>query len=266
MKIGFIGAGKMAEAIMAALLKSKVAAAHEVFASDVSEERRKLLRTRYGINIYSENAAIPESAEVLILAVKPQQLDTVLTELAPRITSEHLVISIAAGKKVQGIELLLAEARVIRVMPNMACLVAEAMSVFCMGSKATAADSTTATKLLSCFGKVMELPEDKFDAVTALSGSGPAFLAYLLNGMVDAGVQEGLDRGDALLLAEQTMLGTAKLLIEKGIAPQELISSVASAKGTTAAGLSVLEKSDILTVLRKTINAAAERSKELSAS
>lgn len=251
---------------MAALLQSKIAAAHEVFASDISAERRQLLKTRYGINLYSKNAVIPGSAETLVLAVKPQQVDAVLKELAPRVTAEHLVISIAAGKKVDGIEALLPEARVVRVMPNMACLVAEAMSVFCLGSKALAADSATATKLLSCFGKVVELPEDQFDVVTALSGSGPAFLAYLLNGMVDAGVQEGLQPQVALLLAEQTMLGTAKLLIEKGIDPKELISSVASAKGTTAAGLAVLEKSDILAILRKTLSAAAERSKELSAS
>jgi len=266
MKIGFIGAGKMAEAIMAALLDGKLAAAHEVFASDISEERRKHLKTRYGVNMYSKNAVVTGSAETLILAVKPQQLDAVLTELATEITSKHLVISIAAGKKIATIEALLPEARVIRVMPNLASLVAEGMSVFCAGVRATAADTATATKLLSCFGKVLELPEEKFDAVTALSGSGPAFLTYLLNAMVEAGVQEGLNRQDALLLAEQTMLGTAKVLIEKGVEPQELITSVTSAKGTTAAGLAVLDKSDVVTILRRTISAAAQRSKELSAS
>jgi pyrroline-5-carboxylate reductase len=216
--------------------------------------------------MYSKNAVIPGSAETLVLAVKPQQLDAVLTELASLITADHLVISIAAGKKLAGIESLLPSARVIRVMPNLACLVAEGMSVLCPGSKATPADIATATKLLSCFGKVLELPEEKFDAVTALSGSGPAFLTYLLNGLVAAGVEEGLTRQDALLLAEQTMLGTAKILIEKGTDPQELIQSVTSAKGTTAAGLAVMENSDILAVLRKTIGAAADRSKELSAS
>ena len=266
MRIGFIGAGRMAEAIMAALLDSKLAAAHEVFASDISAERRKLLKTRYGVNMYSKNAVIPDSSEILLLAVKPQQLDVVLEELAPQINSQHLVISIAAGKKVRGIELCLPDARVIRVMPNLACLVAEGMSVFCTGSKTTAADIAVVTRLLSCFGKVLELPEEQFDAVTALSGSGPAFLAYLLNGMVEAGVQEGLDRQHALLLVEQTMLGTAKLLIEKGTDPQDLIRSVTSAKGTTAAGLAVLEESDVLATLFKTIRAAAERSKELSAS
>jgi pyrroline-5-carboxylate reductase len=266
MKIGFIGAGKMAEAILITLLDSKLAAAPEVFASDISEERRQFLKSRYGINMYSKNAAVAGLVETLILAVKPQQLDAALQELAAEITSKHLVISIAAGKKIGSIETLLPEARVIRVMPNLASLVAEGMSVFCAGARATAADTATATRLLSCFGKVLELPEEMFDAVTALSGSGPAFFAYLLNAMVEAGVQEGLNRQDALLLAEQTMLGTAKVLVEKGVEPHELIASVTSAKGTTAAGLAVLDKSDVATILHRTIGAAVQRSRELSAS
>jgi pyrroline-5-carboxylate reductase len=256
----------MAEAILITLLDSKLAAVPEVFASDISEERRQFLKSRYGINMYSKNAAVAGLVETLILAVKPQQLDAVLNELAAEITSRHLVISIAAGKKIGSIEALLPEARVIRVMPNLASLVAEGMSVFCAGVRTTAADTATAIRLLSCFGKVLELPEESFDAVTALSGSGPAFFTYLLNAMVEAGVQEGLNRRDALLLAEQTMLGTAKVLIEKGVEPRELITSVTSAKGTTAAGLAVLDKSDVATILRRTIGAAAQRSKELSAS
>jgi len=169
MRIGFVGTGKMAEAIIAALLDSKLAEAHEVFASDISEERRKDLKTRYGINMYSKNTVILGDTETVILAVKPQQLDEVLKELAPQITLKHLVISIVAGKKIVSIESLLPEARVIRVMPNLACMVAEGRSVFCAGSRGTAADVATTTKVLSCFGKVLELPEEKFDAVTALS-------------------------------------------------------------------------------------------------
>jgi pyrroline-5-carboxylate reductase len=265
MKIGFVGAGKMAEAMISSFLARKVLAAHMIFASDISTERRSILKRLYNINVYSNNSIIPAMAEVIFLSIKPQQMGDVLTEMAPAITDKHLVISIAAGRKISAIQELLPRARCIRVMPNLASLVSEGMSVFCPGSSATAEDKRTAMKLLSCFGKVLELPEEKFDAVTAVSGSGPAFFAYLLNAIADAGVKQGLSKADALLLAEQTMLGTAKLLIEKKLDPQELIKSVTSAKGTTAAGLAILEKSSVSSVLCKTIIAAAERSRELSA-
>ena len=139
------------------------------------------------------------------------------------------------------------------------------MSVYCAASTATADDRKTAATLLSCFGKVLELSEETLDAVTAVSGSGPAFFTYLMDKIAEAGVKEGLTRADALLLAEQTMMGTAKLLMENKTDPQELIKSVASAKGTTAAGLAVLEKSAVGAILQKTIAAAAQRSRELSA-
>jgi pyrroline-5-carboxylate reductase len=125
-------------------------------------------------------------------------------------------------------------------------------------------DRVTAKKLLSAFGRVLELPERQFDAVTSLSGSGPAFFAYLLDKMTEAAVKEGLKRNDALLLAEQTMKGTARLLMEKSITPKELVDSVSSAKGTTVAGLAVLKRSKIGDILQRTLHAATERSKELS--
>lgn len=254
----------MAEAICASIIESKLTGAHRIFASDVSADRRRLLKRRYGINVYSKNNVVSGAAQIIFLSVKPQHLDEVLTEIAPDITNKHLIISIAAGKKISLIESILPAARVIRVMPNLASLVSEGMSVFCTGSRTTADDKRKARELLSCFGKVLELSEDRFDAVTALSGSGPAFFSYLLDRMTDAGVKEGLDRKDALSLAEQTMLGTARLLIEKKIDPQELIKSVTSAKGTTAAGMAVLKKSAVSNILHRTIRAAAKRSQELS--
>lgn len=264
MKVGFIGCGKMGEAMIASIISSRLSGPHQIFASDISAERRKLLKRRYGINVYSKNSIVPGMAKIIFLSVKPQQLDAVLKELAPHITKKHLVISIVAGKKISLIHSMLPQATVIRVMPNLACLVSEGMSVFSVGPTATVSNRKTVTQLLSCFGKVLELPEDRFDAVTALSGSGPAFFTYLLNRIVDASVRQGLDRKDALVLAEQTMLGTSRLLIEKKIDPKDLIEAVASDKGTTAAGLAVLEKSAVSDILRRTINAAAKRSKQLS--
>lgn len=265
MKVGFIGAGKMAEAILAALVASGVVKAAEITASDVSEARRRRMRRRYGAGVTARNRTVVARAQVVFLAVKPQQLDAVLEEIAPAVTRSHLFISIAAGKTIARLEALLPDARVIRVMPNLPCVVGEGVSAFCAGSRATRADRGTADALLSSCGKVLELPEELFDAVTAVSGSGPAFFAYLLNCVVEAGTAEGLTRADALLLAEQTMLGTARLLMEQNIDPQALIDAVTSAKGTTAAGRAVLEKSSVPGVLRRTIRAAARRSRELSA-
>jgi len=265
MKVGFVGCGKMAEAMISSFIDSRILKAHEIFASDISADRRHMVKRRHGINVYSKNNVVVETAEIVFFAVKPQDLNEVITEIASHITKNHLVVSIVAGKKISSIQSMLPMARVIRVMPNLACLVSEGMSVFCTSPKVTVSDRKTAIRLLSCFGKVLELPEDQFDAVTALSGSGPAFFAYLLDRMIDAGVKEGLDRKNALLLAEQTMLGTSRLLIENGIDPKDIIVAVASAKGTTAAGLAVLERSDISTILHDTIKMAVKRSKELSA-
>ncbi len=264
MKVGFIGAGTMAEAMIASLINSKLLMAHEISVSDINSERRNLVKQSYRVNVYSKNQVIPGVADVIFLAVKPQQLADVLEEIASNIGYQHLVISIVAGKKVQFIQSRLPQARIIRVMPNLPCTVAEGMSVFCLGGTANTSDLHTASRLLSSFGRVMELPEEQFDAVTALSGSGPAFFSYFLNLLVDASLKEGLNRHDALQLACQTMLGTAKLLMEKNLDPENLIKAVASAKGTTAAGLAVLEKSDLSEIISQTIKAAATRSAELS--
>jgi pyrroline-5-carboxylate reductase len=255
----------MAEAIVVSLLKARLASPSEVFASDSKAERRQAVKKRHGVNTYASNRLVAGMAPVVFLAVKPQDLEAVLREIAPVITSEHLVISIAAGKTIAWIEALLPRAKVVRVMPNMACLVSEAMSVFALGRKVSEMDKYLTRKLLSSFGRAMELPEEQFDIVTALSGSGPAFLAYLAARMVDAAVAEGLDRDSAIQLALQTMLGTGKLMLEKGMEPGKLIEAVASPGGTTAAGLKVLEGSDVAAVLRETMGAARRRSRELSA-
>ena len=265
MKAGFIGAGKMAEAIITALIGSKVLDAHAVFACDISRARRDHIRRSCGVNVYSRSLSVVDACDVVFLAVKPQDLDAVLAGIAPRVNGGHLVVSIVAGKRVVAIESVLSQARVVRVMPNLASVVGEGMSAFCAGQRATPADRKTTARLLASFGRVVELPESRFDAVTALSGSGPAFFAYVLELLVRAAVEEGLAREDAVLLAEQTMLGTSRVLIEQGTDPHEFIKAVASPGGTTEAGLKVLDRSDIADTIRRTIAAAAARSRELSA-
>jgi len=262
-KIGFIGAGKMAEAILSGLIANRFAAPGEILISDISGERLTMVGGEYGVKTTLVNTEVAAQVPVCVLAVKPQQLDAVLGKLAPTITMAQLIVSIAAGKSTSYLESLLPAGRVVRVMPNMACLVGAGMNVFTRGNRATADDGTLVANLLSCCGRALEIPESLFDAVTALSGSGPAFFAYLLDRLVDGAVMEGMPREQALILAAQTMAGTAQLLLQKGMSPSDLATAVTSAKGTTAAGREVLENPVVADVLGRTIQAAARRSYEL---
>ncbi len=262
-KIGFIGAGKMAEAIISGLIANKFANPDEIIVSDISHDRLAVIRHEYGVSITSSNTEVISHVPVCVLAVKPQQLGEVLTGLAPAISRDHLMVSIAAGKSTTYLESLLPAGRVVRVMPNIACLVGAGMNVFTRGSRATAADGALVANLLGCCGLALEVPETLFDAVTALSGSGPAFFAYLLDRLVEGAVKEGMPREQAVILAAQTMSGTAQLLLVKQMSPAELATAVTSAKGTTAAGREVLETTVISDILERTIQAAAQRSREL---
>lgn len=248
---------------MGGLLANGFAPAGEVLASDISEARLAELRQRLGIRTTLDNRQVARECRLMVLAVKPQQLDEVLRDLAPEMGGDHLVVSIAAGKSTGRLESLLPASRVIRVMPNIACLVGAGMSVFTRGVRATEADAAVVARLLSCCGRAREMEESHFDAVTALSGSGPAFFAYLLDQLVEGAVNEGLPRAVALELAAQTMGGTARMLMEKGLPPADLAAAVTSVKGTTAAGREVLETPLVADVLARTIAAAARRSREL---
>ena len=254
----------MCEAMIASLLAAKHVSPYKIFASDIHRGRLNLLKRKYCINVYSKNQLAVGDSDVVILSVKPQELQVVLEEISPFVSKKQIIVSIAAGKKIAMIEGVLKGAKVVRVMPNIACLASEAMSVFCGGAKTSQKDRRTVSRLLRCFGRVLEMPEKFFDAVTAISGSGPAFFAYLSRCRVEAGVAQGLKREDALLLAEQTMLGTGKLLLEQGIGSEALIKAVSSQKGTTEAGMKELRKPVVAAAIAKTINAAAKRSKELS--
>jgi pyrroline-5-carboxylate reductase len=264
MNVAFIGAGKMAEAILRSLLGTEIVAPFEVMASDADASRPAALAAELKIQAAPSNVAAADWADVVFLCVKPQQLEDVLRELAGTITDRHLVISIAAGKKLATIEARLRLARVIRVMPNVCCLVGEGMNVFTLGAKATEEDADTAMRLLGSCGAAHTLPEAQFDAVTALSGSGPAFFARFLIHLVEGAKAEGLSADDAEALAVQTMAGTAALLRNTTLTPEQLIANVTSAKGTTAEGLAVLDQSDFAAVIRATVAAAARRSRELS--
>lgn len=253
----------MAEAMITGFVARQAVGADGIIAADVSGERLAELGGRHGIRTTPDNAGVVREAPLCIVAVKPQQLDGVLRSLVPEFTPDHLVVSIAAGKTTAHIEALLPGVRVIRVMPNIPCLAGEGMNVFTRGRLATPRDAGEVARLLRCCGQAAELPESLFDAVTALSGSGPAFFAYVLDRFVEGAVKEGMPRDQALLLATQTMLGTARLLMEKRWEPADLAAAVTSAKGTTAAGREVLETPATAEILVRTIGAAARRSREL---
>ena len=260
--IGFIGAGKMAEAILSGMLQGGVCAANEVGISDVQGARVQDLVARYGIKAFDGNTQLARACDVVILAVKPQDLDAVMPGIA-REVSHRCVISIAAGRVLAGLEAALPEARIIRVMPNLACQVGTGMSVLCGGSRATAEDLACAEAVFGASGLVCQAPEAQFDMVTAVSGSGPAFWTQLAQYEHETAVAAGLTAETARTLVLQTMLGTAKVLLGSGVGFEAFMDAVASKGGTTAAGLAVLRDSPARDILEAVLAAAAERSRAL---
>ena len=265
MKVGFLGAGKMAEAVASALVQSGLCDPWDVVACDTSKERRDLMAKQYQVAVTDCPLETVKACDVLVLAVKPQDLDALLKDVKKHLTAKHLLVSIAAGKTLAALRKVAGtKPRIVRVMPNLALMAQEGMSVFCAAKSAKPADKKVVTQMFGSAGAVLELPEKHFDAVTALSGSGPAFVAYVMSAMVEAAVALKLPRDAARLLAEQTLIGTGIYLQNTGRDMGEFIRAVASPKGTTAAGLAVLETSSVKTALAKTLAAAAARSAELS--
>lgn len=263
--IGFLGAGKMGEALLAAILPGGLATADRVWVCEALAERRQAIKRRYHVQVTARAESLPAVCDVLVLAVKPQDLDALLVALAPQLTRRHLLVSIAAGKTVARLgELSGGRSRVIRVMPNLNIKVGAGMSAFTAGPAAKPADRRLVARLLRACGEAVELDERHFDAVTALSGSGPAFYAYVMQAMADAARSLGLPEDAARLLANQTMRGTGAYLAATGQDPAAFIQAVCSPKGTTAAGMAVLDQSAVRQALARTLAAAARRSRELN--
>jgi len=262
-KIGFIGAGNMAEAIIRGLLNTGALRADQISASDVRQDRLDEIAKRYGIHPLSDNPLLVKRSDVIVLAVKPQVMGAVLKEIAP-VVEEKLFISVAAGIPTSFIRsLLLATARLIRVMPNTPALVLEGATAVARSSGLDAGDLATAQEIFSAIGKVVVLEESLLDAVTGLSASGPAYIAMVVEALADGGVKMGLDRQTAMTLAIQTVLGTAKLLSETGMHPGQLKDMVASPGGTTIAGISALEENGLRHALIAAVERATRRSMEL---
>lgn len=262
--LGFLGGGKMATALIQGILRADLTDASNVFVGEPLPEARDALAKATGVRVLSDNAEVVRQCRVIVLAVKPQVMHTVLSEIAPLVNANHLVISVAAGITLKQMEAVLGSAvRLVRVMPNTPCLVGCGASCYALGSRATAADGEVVRKLLGAVGTVHEVPESLLDAVTGLSGSGPAFVAVVIEALADAGVRVGLPRSLALSLAIQTVLGTAQLLRQSGQHPAQLKDDVASPGGTTIAGLHALEKRGLRAALMDAVEAATNRAAEL---
>jgi len=263
-KIGFVGAGNMAGALIKGLLHSGTVTPLQIQASDVRDERLAELAAEHGIATTKDNARLAAWANVIVLAVKPQVIDKVILSIQGSLQPRALVISIAAGVPIESIEARLpVDARVIRTMPNTAAIALAGATAIAPGTHASEADLAVARRLFEATGRVVVLDESLLDAVTGLSGSGPAYVMLMIEALADGGVKVGLHRETALLLAAQTVYGSAKLLLETGDHPGRLKDMVTSPGGTAIAGLHTLEAGGLRTTLINAVENATRRSIEL---
>ncbi len=257
--IGFIGGGNMAEALIKGIVQS---GKKDIMVSEPRGERRAYLENTYSVKTSADNKEVARECNIILLAVKPQNMDDVTAEISGLISGDKLIVSIAAGITLSYLAARLKTSKIIRVMPNTPALVQEGMSVLSLCECIHDKEMGVVRDIFMSVGKVLVLPEKYMDAVTALSGSGPAFIALFLEDMIEAGVKTGLSRDNASELVIQTLTGTAKLL-ETGIPPEKLREMVTSPGGTTAAGLKVFEEKGFKDIVTAVIQAAANRSKEL---
>ena len=258
--IGFIGGGNMAEAIIRGLVNAEK---REIVVSDPRAERLRYLKKNYSVATTKSNSEVLRRSEVVILAVKPQNIGEVITEIAPLVDNTKLIVSIAAGIRLSRLTEALGTERVVRVMPNTPAFVGEAMSVLSPAKGVKKTDLNRVLEIFNMIGTAVVLDEEKMDVVTALSGSGPAFVSYFIECMAEAGVRMGLSFDDALNLTIKTFIGTCRM-IEEGTSVWELKKMVTSPGGTTAEGLYAMEVSGLKGIIKSAIEAATLRAEELS--
>jgi pyrroline-5-carboxylate reductase len=263
--ISMIGTGNMGEALVSGLISSNSTAAENIICTDIREDQLESVKEKYGVAVTTNNLDAVKASEIIIYAVKPQIIAPVLVETASKLDMSKLVISIAAGVPLAAIESCLKKKlRLIRVMPNIAAFVKESATVVAAGENASQDDVKMAMAIFDSMGKTIFLKENVLmDAITGLSGSGPAYIFLIVDALADAGVKMGLARQDALFLATQTVLGSAKLLMETKEHPGRLKDMVTSPGGTAIAGIHTLEKGGLRTTLMNAVEAATKRSQEL---
>lgn len=263
-RIAILGTGNMGEALVKGLLRAGKTAPDSLVCSDPRAERREEIKQRYGVHVTGDNRAAAAQADLIVLAVKPQIIDVLLEEIAPSIDARKLVISIAAGVPIGAIARKLgAGVRIVRTMPNTPALVGAGATALARGPHATEADLEQALSLFEAVGVAVVVEEHHLDAVTGLSGSGPAFVFMAIEALADGGVKVGLARPVALALAAQAVMGSAKLVLETGEHPGRLKDQVTSPGGTSIAGVHALESAGFRAALIAAVEAATRRSEEL---
>lgn len=263
-RVAILGAGRLGESLIRGFLRSEWRGPADLVVTARRPERLEELRAAHGVEATSDNAAATRGAPLVVLAVKPQDLPVVLAEIAPAVTGEQTLLSVAAGTTTAFIESHLPEgARVVRAMPNAPALVDEGIAGICAGAHAREQDLDVAEEALGHLGSVVRVGEASMDAVTAISGSGPAYFALLAEAMIEAGLLLGLSRDVSTRLVVQTMFGSALLLRDEGMHPVELREAVTSPGGTTTRAIRELERSGVRAAFLSAISAAAERSAEL---
>lgn len=263
-RIGFVGAGNMAAALLRGLLRAGGLTAEQVQITDVDAAKAQKLATEHGVAVSADTRELARWASTLILAVKPQSMALALADCAATISLDTLVISVAAGVRCDTIAAALPSgARVIRAMPNTPALIGAGATALSAGATATAADRDLARGLFDAVGRTVIVDEVHMDAVTGLSGSGPAYVMVVIEALADGGVRAGLSRDTALLLATQTVLGSAQLLLASGDHPAEWKDRVMSPGGTTSAGLEAIEEGRLRHTLGRAVQMATQRSREL---
>lgn len=263
--IAFIGAGNMAEALIRGLLGAPTVPPAQLVATDVRPERLEFFRTKFGIRTAGDNRQAAAGSDIIVLAVKPQKMSAVLAEIKTAVSKRQLIISIAAGVTTGRIESEVGgQPRVVRVMPNTPALVGAGAAALSGGRHVTEEDLRTAETVLGAVGITVRVDEKDLDAVTALSGSGPAYVFHVAEAMIQAGIEAGLAEEVAKKLAIQTVSGAAQLLAQSGEAPEVLRRKVTSPGGTTEAALKVMTDRQVAKIFSEAIQAAARRSRELS--
>ena len=263
-RVGFLGSGNMGEALIRGMLQSGLVPKEKILAADALPPRLAHITGQYGIRGVTGNPELVRESDVIVLAVKPQIMGAVLGEVASVTDGTKLFISVAAGVATATIRSHLGRAaRLIRVMPNTPALVLEGATAIARAEGLEPGDLEAAQELFGAVGRVVLLDEDALDAVTGLSGSGPAYVAIVIESLADGGVKMGLDRATALLLAAQTVLGSAKLILETGAHPAQLKDMVSSPGGTTIAGIAALEEGGVRRTFIPAVERATQRSREL---
>lgn len=264
LRIGFLGAGQMATALGRGFVESQVIEPQCLVACDVSRDAGQRFSTQTGGRVLAGPADVLAAASLVFIAVKPHHVDALLRDIRPHLTPQHLIVSIAAGVTLLRMATSVgAECRLIRVMPNTPCLVGAGASAYACGPTATPADGQLVQRLLATVGLALEVPERLLDAVTGLSGSGPAYVYQIIEGLSDGGVRMGLPRDVATKLAAQTLLGAAQMVLTTGQHPGALKDAVTSPGGTTIAGLHALELGGMRGILMNAVQSATNRSLEL---